>query len=85
MRHIARFAIRRPVPILIFWVGAFLVALAFADKARDNLHETQLQIPGTESDRAAKLSERQFGGSISMAVLLKAPGGARRRGLSSRA
>ncbi len=73
MRQIAQFAIRRPVPILIFWVGAFLVALAFAGKARDNLHETQLQIPGTESDRAAKLSERQFGGSISMAVLLKAP------------
>jgi putative drug exporter of the RND superfamily len=73
MRHIARLAIRRPVPILIFWVGAFLVALAFAGKARDNLHETQLQIPGTEADRAAKLSERQFGGNISMAILLKAP------------
>ena len=73
MRHIARLAIRRPVPILIFWVGAFLVALAFAGSARDNLHETQLQIPGTDADRAAKLSERQFGGTISMAVLLKAP------------
>jgi RND superfamily putative drug exporter len=73
MRHIARLAIRRPVPILIFWVGAFLVALLFAGKARDNLHETQLQIPGTAADRAAKLSERQFGGTISMAILLKAP------------
>ncbi len=78
MRHIAQFAIRRPVPILIFWMGAFLVALAFAGTARDNLHETQLQIPGTESDRAAKLTERQFGGTISMAVLLKAPVSERR-------
>jgi len=73
MRQIARLAIRRPVPILIFWIGAFVVALFFASSARDNLHETQLQIPGTDADRAAKLSERQFGGTISMAVLLKAP------------
>ena len=72
MRHIARLAIRRPVPILIFWIGAFVVALFLAGNARDNLHETQLQIPGTEADRAAKLSEQQFGGTISMAVLLKA-------------
>ena len=73
MRHIARLAIRRPVPILIFWIGAFVVALFFVGNARDNLHETQLQIPGTDADRAAKLSERQFGGTISMAILLKAP------------
>ncbi len=73
MRLIARLAIRRPVPILIFWVGAFVVALFLAGNARDNLHETQLQIPGTEADRAAKLSEQQFGGTISMAILLKAP------------
>ena len=75
MRHIARLAIRRPVPILIFWVGAFLVALLFVGKARDNLHETQLEIPGTAAARAAKLSERQFGGSIAMAILLEAPEG----------
>src|SRR5687768_9523355 len=73
MRHIARLGIRHKVPILIFWIGAFVVALFFAGQARDNLHETQLQIPGTASDRAAKLSERQFGGTISMAILLKAP------------
>jgi putative drug exporter of the RND superfamily len=75
MRHIARLAIRRPVPILIFWIGAFLVALLFVGKARDNLHETQLEIPGTAAQRAAQLSERQFGGSIAMAILLEAPEG----------
>ena len=57
MRHIARLAIRRPVPILIFWVGAFLVALLFVGKARDNLHETQLEIPGTAAD-AGRRAER---------------------------
>ena len=29
MSLIARFAIRRPVPVLIFWVGAFVLSLFF--------------------------------------------------------
>jgi RND superfamily putative drug exporter len=67
------------VPILLVWVGIFVVALFFAGKARDNLHETNLQIPGTDSYRAAKLTRQQFGSEISLAVLLKAPTGGQRR------
>lgn len=78
MSLLARFAIRRPVPILIVWIGIFVVALFFAGKARDNLHETNLQIPGTDSARAAKLTQSQFGSEISLAVLLKAPTGDQR-------
>ena len=52
-----------------------MVALFLAGKARDNLHETNLQIPGTDSYRAAKLTQAQFGSQISLAVLLKAPRG----------
>jgi RND superfamily putative drug exporter len=63
------------VPILLVWMGIFVVALFFAGKARDNLHETNLQIPGTDSYRAAKLTERQFGSQISLAVLVKGPAG----------
>ena len=66
------------MPILIVWVGIFVVALFFASKARDNLHETNLQIPGTDSYRAAKLTQAQFGSEISLAVLLKAPPGDQR-------
>jgi RND superfamily putative drug exporter len=73
MRRIARLAIRAPRPVLLLWAVAFVVALFFAGRARDHLHETDLQIPGTSSARAAKLTERQFGGTISMAILLKAP------------
>jgi RND superfamily putative drug exporter len=73
LNSIARFAIRRPVPILLVWIGIFVVALFLAGKARHNLHETNLQIPGTDSYRAAKLTEREFGSQVSMAVLLKAP------------
>ncbi len=50
-----------------------MVALFFAGKARDNLHETNLQIPGTDSYRAAKLTQREFGSQIGLAILLKAP------------
>jgi uncharacterized membrane protein YdfJ with MMPL/SSD domain len=71
LTSIARFAIRRSVPILLVWIGIFVVALFFAGKARDNLHETNLQIPGTDSYRAAKLTQSQFGSEISLAVLLK--------------
>jgi RND superfamily putative drug exporter len=73
LKSIARFAIRRSVPILLVWIGIFVVALFFAGKARDNLHETNLQIPGSDSAKAAKLTERQFGSEISLAILLKAP------------
>jgi RND superfamily putative drug exporter len=66
------------VPILLVWIGIFVVALFLAGKGRDNLHETNLQIPGTDSYRAAKLTEREFGSQISMAILLKAPAGAER-------
>ncbi len=75
MSSIARFAIRRRVPILLVWAGIFVVSLFFAGKARDNLHETNLQIPGTDSQRAAELTQRQFGSEISLAVLLKGPPG----------
>src|SRR3954453_21839580 len=78
MRLLARLATRRPVPILIIWVGAFFVSLALAGNARDNLHETNLQIPGTDADRAAKLTQDRFGGTISLAVLLKVPPGQER-------
>jgi len=61
------------LPVLIFWAAAFVVALFFQGSARENLHETNLQIPGTQADRAAKLTESEFGGSISLAILLKAP------------
>src|SRR5919109_3312319 len=75
MRRIGRLAVRRPRAVLGFWASAFVVALFFVDSARDNLHETDLQIPGTASERAANLTERQFGGTISMAILLKGPPG----------
>ncbi len=73
MKTIARLAIGRPVPVLVFWAGALVLSLFFIGDARNGLHETNLQIPGTDADRAAKLTEREFDGSISIAILLTAP------------
>lgn len=73
MRWLARFAARRPGPVLLVWAVAFVVALLAAPSARHHLRVTDLQIPGTPSARAAALTQREFGGTIAMAVLLKGP------------
>ncbi len=73
MRQLARFATRRPGTVLLVWALAFVLALIFASAARNSVHETDLQIPGTESAKADELTRQQFGGTISMAILLKGP------------
>lgn len=73
MRWLARFATRRPAAVLLVWAAIFAVALAAGPSARRHLHETDLQIPGTDSARAAQLTDREFGGSVAIAILLKGP------------
>lgn len=75
MRFLARAALRRPgpIPILLTWAVVLAAALLLAPNAREQLHETDLQIPGTTSTRAAELTRERFGGTIAMAVLLKVP------------
>jgi RND superfamily putative drug exporter len=73
MRWLARFATRWRWPVLAVWGALFVVALAAGPSARHHLHQTNLQIPGTQADRVATLSDRQFGGPVAMAVLLKGP------------
>lgn len=73
MRRIARFSVRHRGPVLVAWALALVAGFVFAGDARDDLHSTDLQIPGTQSERAARLTEERFGGTISMAVLLKGP------------
>lgn len=73
MRWLARLATRRPGLILSLWGVLFVIALLAAPNARNNLHATDLQIPGTDSARAAELTREQFGGTVAMAILLKGP------------
>jgi putative drug exporter of the RND superfamily len=73
MRWLARFATRQPGWVLALWAVAFAVALAAGPSARRHLHETDLQIPGTDSARAAQLTSREFGGTVAIAILLKGP------------
>ncbi len=73
MRKLGRFATRRPVWILSAWAVVFVIALLTASNARHQIHETDLQIPGSDSARAAALTQSQFGSSIALAVLLVGP------------
>ncbi|MGN6188119.1 MAG: MMPL family transporter, partial [Conexibacter sp.] len=70
MRRLGRFAARRPVWVLGIWAVVFLIALLTASNARRQIHETDLRIPGSASQRAAHLTETQFGSTIALAVLL---------------
>jgi len=73
VRRLGRFATRRPVWILGAWAVVFLIALLTASNARHQIQETDLQIPGSDSARAAALTQSQFGSSIALAVLLVGP------------
>jgi RND superfamily putative drug exporter len=52
------------------WAVVFVVALLTASSAREQIHETDLRIPGSDSARAAQLTDREFGSTIALAVLL---------------
>ena len=79
MSALARLAIRHPLPLLAFWLIAFGLSFAIGRSSSDSLHTADLQISGTPADRAIKLSNEEFGGTIAMAVLLRDTGGDTRR------
>jgi putative drug exporter of the RND superfamily len=68
---LARFAVRRPVAVLIGWALVVVVLAAIGRGVEDKLLPTQLLVPGTESDRWDKLREGHFGEDA--AVLLTGP------------
>ncbi len=70
MRWLGRIGTRHPVAILVAWAVVFVLALLTASSARDQIHATDLQIPGTDSARAAQLTRQEFGSTLAMAVLL---------------
>ncbi|MBS1869215.1 MAG: MMPL family transporter [Actinobacteria bacterium] len=71
MRRLGRFAARRPAWVLSAWAVVFVVALLTASNAREQIHQTDLQIPGSDSARAAQLTKQQFGNStLALAALL---------------
>jgi len=73
VRRLGRFAARRPIWVLGTWAAVFVIALLTASNARQQIHETDLRIPGSDSARAAQLTEQQFGSTIALAVLLQGP------------
>ena len=73
MRAIARFTIRHARLTLAAWVLVLAAALALGASATDHIGQPSLRIPGSDSARASDVTNREFGGTISMAVLLQGP------------
>lgn len=70
MRWLGRLGTRHPVAVLTAWGLVFVLALLTASSAREQIRETDLRIPGTDSALAQELTEREFGSTLAMAVLL---------------
>lgn len=70
---IARFCVRRARLVLGAWALLLLAALAIGESTTDHIGQPSLRIPGSDSARADDLTRKAFGGTISMAVLLKGP------------
>ncbi len=73
MTALARFAVRRRRLVLAAWLLVFVAAIIVGQGTRDQIRQPSLTIPGSDSARAGQLTERAFGGTISMAVLLEGP------------
>jgi putative drug exporter of the RND superfamily len=69
--RLARFAIRRPVLVLVSWALAVAVLAAVGTGVEQRLMPTTLSIPGTESHRWKEMMEGHLGEPA--AVLLRGP------------
>ena len=73
MRAIARFTVRHARLTLGAWALVLVAALVLGASATDHIGQPSLRIPGSDSARASDLTSKEFGGTISMAVLLQGP------------
>ncbi len=73
MSAIARFIVRRRWFVLAAWAIVLGIALVAGADTREHIRQPSLTIPGSDAARADSLSSREFGGTVSMAVLLKGP------------
>ena len=73
MSAIARFGVKHRRLVLIAWLIVFAAAIAVGTQAREHIRQPSLAIPGSDSDRADKLTRKEFGGTVSMAILLEGP------------
>ena len=73
MIRLAQLSIRRPKLALAFWGAFAVVFIAIGLGVTDRLSPTMTFVPGTESMRAEKLAESEFGPSTLVPILLTGP------------
>ena len=71
MSRVARFAIRRPILVIVTWAVLVLVLGLIGRGVEDKVLPTELLVPGTEADRWKEVRAGHFGEDA--AVLLRGP------------
>ena len=73
MIRLAEWALRRPKLTLGIWLAAVLVLSGQAKELEARLAPANLVVPGTGSAEALELSEKHFGPTVTVPVLLRGP------------
>ena len=71
LRRLGHLAAHRPRFVLLAWLAGAAPLMVLGIGVQSRLHLTSLQVPGTESQRAADLSREYFGDSDTLVVLLR--------------
>ena len=73
MLHLAKLSIRRPRAALTVWAVVAVVLSLVGFGVSHSLSPSIVVVPGSESSRAQKLTEGEFGPSVLVPILLEGP------------
>jgi RND superfamily putative drug exporter len=73
MNRLARLSVDRPRRVIGVWLAVMLLLALAGMRVEDDLHRVDLTVPGSDSARAQELSERHFGDSSTLSILLTGP------------
>ncbi len=73
MLTLARFSMRRPVAALLAWIGVALALGLIGFGIESRLSPSILVVPGSESAKAERLADKQFGPTQLTPILLQGP------------
>ncbi|HEX2125755.1 MAG TPA: MMPL family transporter [Thermoleophilaceae bacterium] len=73
MTGLARAAVTRPRLMLASWLAGMALLVIIGLHVEEHLHRTNIDIPGSGSDRAADLELARFGTQSDLVVLLRGP------------
>jgi putative drug exporter of the RND superfamily len=76
MEALARLAVARPRAMIAAWLSVVGLLGLVGFGLEEHLHRSNLNIPGTDAQRADDLAKERFGDNVDLIVLLEGPRGA---------